>query len=244
MRVYATLARYACSEHEMFFVLEHHPEERIFRLLSEHPGPWVLPAVEVDGSGRPIKKPESRDMSSNPPPSSEGQARGSHMAKVNGFKLQQAIAEQIERRKLAEAQFEGCLRAFEGEKKPKPEVVIAEYQDAETKVATLQAAQDRYNLQVQVEVQGRTITLHEATKLVGGAKRVEQKWRTAATDGEDRYSRQTVRDRDSIVAQRQIDQDKAAELAKEAAKRVRALRFAIQKGNATEIDMSVDLGLD
>ena len=56
MKVYATGARYACVEHEWRFQFEHHPDDKIFRLLSEHPGPWVLPAVEVDGSGRPIKK--------------------------------------------------------------------------------------------------------------------------------------------------------------------------------------------
>jgi len=167
------------------------------------------------------------------------------MAKINGFKLQQAIREQFERKNLAEGRFEGSLKAFPEEKKPDPIKVMEEYEDAEKRIAFLQAAQDKYNLAVAVEVPGfGKMSLHDATKLVGGAKRVADKWKNAASENEDRYSRVTVRERDSILAQRQIESEKCVELAKAAAKKVRDLRFAIQKGNATEIDMTIELGLD
>jgi len=167
--------------------------------------------------------------------------------KVNGFRLQMAINAQIERRSLAEGRFAGSLKKFEDESKPDPRKLMQEYADAETKIALLQATQDKYNLAVMVEVDGTKlgskISLHEAVKLVGGARRVEQKWRDAAKGDADRYGGD-VRDRDAIVAKRQIELDQCAELAKEAARTHRALRYAIQKGNATELDLPIDLGLD
>lgn len=167
--------------------------------------------------------------------------------KTTGYRLQQAIREQVERRELAESRFSGSLNKFPDETKSDPIKLMAEFEDAERRIALLQAAQAKYNLQVQVEVDdteaGSKVSLMEAVKLLGGAQRVEKKWREAAKGEEDRYGGR-VRDRDSIVAQRQVDPDKCAELAKVAAKRVRALRYAIQKGDAVELDLQVELGLE
>lgn len=163
--------------------------------------------------------------------------------KVTGYKLQQAIKEQVSRRELAESRFEGSLKKFPDETKPDPIKLMADYQDAEKRIASLQTAQADYNLKVQVEVEGEKMSLLEAVKQIGGLQRVEKKWRTAATEEHDRYGG-TTRDRDSLVAQRQVPSESCVEFAKTAAKRVRALRYAIQKGDATELDMKVELGID
>jgi hypothetical protein len=163
--------------------------------------------------------------------------------KVTGYKLQQAIKEQVSRRELAESRFEGSLKKFPDEAKPDPRKLMEEYQDAEKRIAALQTAQAEYNLKVQVEVEGEKMSLLEAVKQIGGFQRVEKKWRSAAAEETDRYGGST-RDRDALVAQRQVPTDACVELAKTVAKRVRALRYAIQKGDAVELDMKVELGLD
>lgn len=160
--------------------------------------------------------------------------------KISGFRLQQAIKVQVDRRKLAEARFDGSLKKFPDEKKPDPRDLMKEFEDAERQIALLQTAQARFNLTVEVEVQGKRMTLQEAVKLLGGASRVERNWTKAAAEENDRYA-DRVRDKDSIIAQRQVEPEKCAEFAKTAARKVRALRYAIQKGNATELDIS---GLD
>ena len=159
---------------------------------------------------------------------------------VNGLRLQQAIRAQTERRKLVEARFAGSLKKFPDEKKPSPIALMEELEDAERRIALLQVAQARYNLTVEVEVQGKRVTLQEAVKLLGGSSRIERKWADAAAEEVDRYG-STVRDKDSIVCQRQVEPEKCTELARVAGKRVRSLRYAIAKGNATELDIS---GLD
>ncbi len=158
--------------------------------------------------------------------------------KIDGFSLQKAIREVTEDRDLADARFEGSLKAFPDEDKAKPTELADEIDKAERRIAALQTAQTRYNLAVSVEVEGRTMTLQEAVKLQGGAKRVEAKWRAAAKEETDRYGGDT-RDKDAIVKARQVSTRECANLAKVSAKRVRAIQYAIQTGNATEVDLDL-----
>lgn len=164
--------------------------------------------------------------------------------KVTGYKLQEAIKEQVKRRKDAESQFDGSLKKFPDEAKADPVLLMIELQDAERRIAALQTAQADFNLRVQVEVQGEKMSLLEAVKQIGGVQRIEEKWRAAGATEKDIYGSRDVRDRDSIVAQRQVPPDKCIELARAAAKRVRALRAAIQKGDAVELDIKVDIPVD
>jgi hypothetical protein len=162
--------------------------------------------------------------------------------KITGYKLQQAIREQMQRRDAAAARFNGTLMAFPDEQKQKPTKVFDEFMDAERKLASLQVAQARYNLSVQVKVGYDTITLHEAVKRVGGAGRGEKMWRSASTPREDRYSyREESRAKDSIVPSRQISFESADELRRTAAQFAASLREAIAIGNATERDLDVEI---
>lgn len=163
--------------------------------------------------------------------------------KTTGYKLQAAIREQQERRTLNESRWANGQMAWPAdvEKVPNPATFIAEILDSERKIARLQTAQAEYNLTVKVKVQGQEMTLHEAVKLVGGAGRVEALWKTSAKGGDAtdyRYGG-SVRDKDSIVAVRLVSQETATEEAAKAAKYARALREAIQAGNAQLIEVNL-----
>lgn len=162
--------------------------------------------------------------------------------KTTGYALQQAIREATKERDLADSRFSGSLKAFPDEKKPSPLKISDEIEAAERRIATLQAAQARYNLAVTVEADGRTMTLQEAVKLLGGAQRLEEKWREAAKEEADRYGSDT-RDAGSIIRVRQVDNEKCVELARKHARRVNGIRYAIGKGNATEVEIDIDLSL-
>jgi hypothetical protein len=160
--------------------------------------------------------------------------------KINGLKIQQAIREATKDRDLADSRFAGSLKAFPDEKKPHPLKLSDEFEAAERRIAALQTAQARYNISVMVEADGRSMTLQEAVKLLGGAQRLEEKWREAAKEEADRYGGDT-RDKDAVVRTRQVDHEKCVELARMHSRRVNGIRYAIGKGNATELDLDIDL---
>lgn len=166
------------------------------------------------------------------------------MTTVNGFRIQAAIKALAKRRDYLESRFRGSLFAFPGDEKPDSRKLMADCADAEAKIAALQVAQARYNLAVDVDVQGTRMTLLEAVKRVGGASRAEKKWAEGAKDEEDsRYGRNLVRDKDSVVARRTVAQDECAEAAQAAAAYAGALRAAIQTGNAKEVELDIDLDI-
>ena len=162
--------------------------------------------------------------------------------KVNGFQIKQAIREETEERDLADSRFAGSLKAFPDEDKPKPTVLAEVMDKSERRIAKLQTTQARYNLAVQVTVEGQSMTLQEAVKALGGAERIEKKWREAAKEETDRYGGDT-RDKDSVVRTRQVSSDQCAEFARTAMRRRNAINYAISKGNAVEVDLPGDLGL-
>lgn len=162
--------------------------------------------------------------------------------KIDGFTLQQALREARAERDQAAKQFTPSLRAFPDEQKPDPRDLAEKFVAAEERLAKLQVAQTTFNLTVKVTVQGQEVTLLEAIKRVGGAGRMEAMWRSASAPEETRYSyREDTRDKDAVVAAPQVTYDEAAALRKSAGKKAAALRAAIQKGNAQEIDLDVDL---
>lgn len=164
--------------------------------------------------------------------------------KVTGYKLQHALRELAHARDIAAGQFEDSLKVFPDDEKPSPEAVMNAYQDAEAKIARLQTVQADYNLRVKVSVLDKRLTLSEAVKLVGGAGRAEKMWRGVAAPKTDRYGYdRDTRDATAVVAKRTITTEKAATLAKNAARWASALREAIQVGNATEIEFELDEAL-
>lgn len=162
------------------------------------------------------------------------------MARVNGYQLKELIKRAEMTRDTTASLFDGSLTKFPDEDKEGPKQVVDRFQQADFALAKLQVAQVRYNLAVEVEVLGEKMTLTEAIKRVGGAGRVEKMWRSTAGVKKDRYSYRdddTTRDPNLIRATRTITKTAALELAQEAAKYAGAIRAAIAKGNAVEVDL-------
>lgn len=159
---------------------------------------------------------------------------------VTGYRLRHAIKRLEQRRNVAVRQFKDSMYVFEGERKPSPADCMAQFRACEEKMAALQVAQATYNLAVVVEVLGRTMTLHEAVKRVGGAGRAEKLWREVADEehGYGYYSNVRARSTDQEYAERVIPVNECLDRADEAAQLANALREAIAMGNAQELEIA------
>lgn len=166
--------------------------------------------------------------------------------KITGYQLMDRIEVLRQEAQTINGQFTGSLHRFAngGEEKPDPRSLMQAYTECERKVATLQAAQAAYNVQVRVEVQGETMLLQEAVKLIGSANRVRNNWLSASKSSQDNNSYSSyyelVRDKDNEYAQRVVSIEECLRLSKEAAERVTALKQAIRSGKAMEIDIEID----
>lgn len=158
--------------------------------------------------------------------------------KVNGYKLREALKMKALELSTIQSQFDESLFSFEGDKKELPGDIANKIAKLEVEIAMLQAAQSEYNLQVKVEVEGKTLPLEAAVKMVGGAGRLSKMWRTAAQGSKrDRWDRgfPTTRNKEDVVAQPTISKSEALEQAKAAEKYAAALRNAIAVGNNKEV---------
>jgi hypothetical protein len=159
--------------------------------------------------------------------------------KITGYALKEAIKQQELIKDTAAKAFPSSLKAFEDDKKDPPGQLMETFIAAETAICRLQTAQMRFNLAVQVVVQGETMSLAQAIKLSGLTARVEAMWRTAVgTKEEDRYFNTDVRETNQIRSKATISQKEALGFASKAAKRSSAFREAIAKGNATEVELA------
>ena len=162
---------------------------------------------------------------------------------VTGYKLQNAIRDWETQRKIASGLFDNSLHVFEDEEETasSPHELMDQYKQAEDAIAKIQMAQLRYNLHVEVNVQGTKMTLAEAVKRVGGAGRMEAMWRAAATDGtkRDRWSRDRslTRSTDEERARPTLKRSEAIELTRTSGRYASSLREAIKTGNAREIEI-------
>ena len=164
--------------------------------------------------------------------------------KLTGYRLQHTIREASAELSVLVSQFEDSFMAFPDDKKSKPTDLYQKYLDLEEKITILQTTQGRYNLAVEVEVQGRKMTLAQAVKLVGGAGRGEKMWRGKARIKKERYSySEDSRSKDHVYASRTMTPEECLAEAKKASKWAAALREAIQIGNAKEVDIEVDPAL-
>lgn len=159
--------------------------------------------------------------------------------KTTGWLLREAIKQNELRRDTAARSFNGTLKKFDDETKQDPEQVVTDFLKFEAAIASLQVAQAQYNLKVRVPFGGRTITLCEAVKLIGGFGRAEKMYRSATGDKPDRYSMRddNVRDPNQERAKETLSPSKAASLASVQAKIAGRLRAAIATGNGTEVDI-------
>lgn len=156
--------------------------------------------------------------------------------RVTGYSLREAIKQHTLKRDTAATMFSDTLRAFPDEKKPAPGDVMKTFLDAEDAIARLQTAQMRYNISVRVTIDGESLPLAAAVKLVGGVARAEKMWRSAATPKTDRFGyRDDSRDANTIVSVATITPQEAVGHATKTAKRSAVLRQAIAVANATEI---------
>ena len=187
-----------------------------------------------------------RSGPNNGPVSSTGQTSTSHFCKkqgekamkVTGYKLREAIRRFELQRDTTVNLFKNALHVFEGEVKVNPLALMEQFRNAELTVATLQEAQQRYNLKVTVDVQGKKTTLAAAVKLLGGAGRAAKMWRDAVSEKNDRYEYRNnlERSKENEVAKRVVAYDAALKEANKADAYAGALRAAIATGNATEIE--------
>jgi hypothetical protein len=162
--------------------------------------------------------------------------------KVTGYQLREALRRWTTRLDIASKQFNASLYQFETDRQRSPMEISEDFEKAEVAVAILQETQQAYNGLVKVNVQGHEMTLALAVKRVGTAARLEKMWRSAASDRgvRDRYySRELTRNKDDVVAVRQVSVEDALQKAEEAARRSSALREAIAVANATELDMNI-----
>lgn len=171
--------------------------------------------------------------------------------KIDGYTIQHTIREVEHEREIAASQFADALYAFRNEHKPNAGTLMDIYERCEERIARLQVVQARYNLAVSVHIpvgdKGQVVSmpLHEAVKRVGGAGRMEKMWRSASKEPKERYGYggDHKREAGAEFSQRTVPLDASISSAREAARYANGLRAAIQKGNATEVDMDVDAAL-
>lgn len=156
---------------------------------------------------------------------------------ITGYYLREEIKRATIERDTAAAQFNDSLSMFPGETKLSPKSIMERFQAADRRLAELEVAQQRYNSLVTVNVEGVSMTLGLAVKLVGGAGRREKMWRDAALNKKDRYSYDSERRRskDDIYATRTISVGEATDEAVRSGKYASALRTAIATGNNTAL---------
>jgi hypothetical protein len=164
--------------------------------------------------------------------------------KVNGYRLKEAVRKWELRRETTQALFYDSLWKFEGQDSPNPTDLAKQIAEAENAIVKLQTAQLALNLQVKVEVHGKTLSLCEVVKSCGGADRIEQLWRTAAKPQVRGYGESAIsRDKDKTYAQRAISPKEAVDNATKAAGYAAALKTAVSKGNGIEVEAELSAAL-
>jgi hypothetical protein len=166
--------------------------------------------------------------------------------KVTGYKIQHKLRELEQLKEVAVQQFNENILQFQSqnEKLELPEI-FATYTVLEKRIAKLQEAQTMYNLAVNVNVLGESMTLLNAVKLVGGAGRAEKMWKDVikgARSVRHMFSEQT-RSKDQEYAIRSVSTKDAVGFTQQCTQIAGALREAIQVGNSTEVELFLDEAL-
>jgi hypothetical protein len=162
------------------------------------------------------------------------------MAKVTGTQLKNMIKVCNAELDVVRSNWDGSLHRFVDEVKPNPLELATRIEDLEERVALLQTAQGYLNLNVKVDYFGKTITLMQAIKLVGGKGRVAKLWREASKgEKTDRWGRRDVLERDSTkeFASPTINKEEAFAQFRSAESRASKLRELISWGNAQVVEI-------
>ena len=161
---------------------------------------------------------------------------------VTGYKLREAIKQQSLRLDATERMLGESYKAFPDEKKAHPAELIRQLEETERNIARLQTAQAMYNVNVHVIFEGRSATLAEAIKLLGGLSRIEKAWRKATGSKKDDHypydrSNKDERDPTKLYAAWVVPPAEAIEKALSAAKRTAELRGLVAVANAFEVEL-------
>ncbi len=160
------------------------------------------------------------------------------MARTNGYTLRERIRELSSRVEVSAKAFNESFFVFPGEKKPSPLDASKELQNAEEQLAIAQSDQQKFNLLVSIDVMGTTMSLAQGVKLLGGIGRIEKGWRSSL-DTKNRYGyNDLTRSANEIRAERAVPMNTIIEQAGVSARYASALRAAVAKGNAAEVDIS------
>jgi hypothetical protein len=167
------------------------------------------------------------------------------MMLVTGNKILDALDFLRERAKSLETQFQSSLYVFEGDEPTRnPKELMRELREVNARIAQLQEIQAAYNLKVEVEVDGESITLQRVLQLISGANRAKTLWAKAAASEPDNpfaYGMNPrTRDKDNEYAQPVVPFSEAQALAEAATRRALAFKQAIRSGNAREVEMAAD----
>lgn len=161
--------------------------------------------------------------------------------KLNGYMLREALRNLELRKDMLRSEVTSNLYTFAAHP---PDVVgtAEELLNVEKDLAEIQSVQARYNCEVSVIVEGRSMKLIEAVKLIGGASRMESLWRKAA----ETYLSNTGRGygvptkvADSVEATRTLSAEQLLKVTKDAVAFHSALRSAIAEANSRMMDMDV-----
>lgn len=164
---------------------------------------------------------------------------------VTGYQLREAIKQLEIQEATLQGVFQESLRAFPNTRiENLPADVAKELETVTTNIAVLQEAQARYNLMVRLP-SGETLCY--AVKVIGSLGRLENLWKRVAVPKKEPSwgtpKNDGVRSKDQEYAFPTVSPEEASRKAREALKRVSALRAGIAIANATAISLE-DLNLN
>ncbi len=160
----------------------------------------------------------------------------------NRFKLNLKLW--MDRRASLLSQWNDSIWAFLGEKKVGTKELAEKIVEAENSIASLQTFQSQFNLQIAFEWQGKTISLMQAIKMIGGAGRLEKMWSSASKIKKDQYGYGLpTKKSDEETVTRTISIEDAAKLSSKYTRDAGRLRALIAKGNQRTHPMDIPAGL-
>jgi hypothetical protein len=130
---------------------------------------------------------------------------------------------------------------FPGETKEDAVEIARQIEEAEAEVARLQSVLTRYNVSVNVTFFEQTMTIMEATRLIGALGRLEKRWRTwvcdTSVESTGRFGTSNERDMGKVYREHTLSFDERSAQHARAESRVRALRLALDTANAIPMDV-------
>ena len=162
---------------------------------------------------------------------------------VTGHKILDALDYLKERAKTVEGQFTASLHRFEGdESKRDPREIVDEYDKIQRHVARLMEVQANYNVLVEIQVQGESMSLQRVLQLISSANRIKNLWSSVSVSQPTmyHYGNPLARDKEHEYAKPVVSLAEAEELSSKASLRAMALKQAIRSGNAREVELEVE----